>query len=190
MEDFVMFRSILRYILYLPLGWFMTILSYPLAPFAVLLASEDGWLPHSLRIFQTPDNSLDGDKGWKNEHRLFKGSHKVDTGWRRWINRFLWLWRNPAHGFKREYLGFSPEPGYTYTYRGNQHTGNRPLSNGVVYRKATNPDGKVGFQFYLVWAWSKKYCLRINIGWKLWQSPAVGEYAQHVFSVNPFMGWA
>ncbi|MDR2947292.1 MAG: hypothetical protein LBV79_11190 [Candidatus Adiutrix sp.] len=185
-----MIKAVFRFIFFIPLGLTMTALSYLIAPFAVLLASEAGWLPHSLRIFQTPDNSLDGDKGWKNEHRLFRDSPKVDQGWRRWINRFLWLWRNPAHGFKREYLGFSPGSGFAYAYRGNQQTGNRPLSNGVVYRQATNPDGRTGFQFYFVRAWSKKYCLRINLGWKLWQSPPVGEYAQHVFSINPFMGYS
>lgn len=183
-----MVKAVFRCCLYLPLGLAMTILSYFLAPLVVLTAREDGYLPHSLRIFQTPDNSLDGDRGWRTKHRLFRSSPQVDEGWRRWVNRWLWLWRNPAHGFKREYLGFRPAAGYAYSFSGDQATGNRPLHEGWVFRKAVNLDEKTAFQFYLVHAWSETRCLRINLGWKLWANPKVGADAQHVCSINPFMG--
>lgn len=185
-----MIKAIIRFLGWLPLSLLATLISYPLAPLVVLLARPDGFLPHSLRIFQTPDNSLDGDYGWKTEHRWFKKSPKVDEGWRRWVNRFRWLWRNSAHGFKREYLGFVPKEGFVCSVKGDQATSNRPLHNGAVLRWVVNPDGKAGFQFYFVRAWSKNRCLRINMGWKLWQNPKIGEYAQHVCSINPLMGWS
>ncbi|MDL2226983.1 hypothetical protein LJB86_04935 [Deltaproteobacteria bacterium OttesenSCG-928-M10] len=184
-----MFKAALRFLLYIPLGLFMTILNYPLAPFVVLAARPDGFLPRSLRIFQTPDNSLDGDYGWQTEHRLFRSSPKVDQGWRRWVNRFLWLWRNPCHGFKIEYLGFGLKPGFVYAALGDEATTNRPLHNGLVFRRVANPGGPAAFQLYIVRAWSKKYCLRLNLGWKIWQSPAAGSSLQYVCSVNPFMGY-
>ena len=114
---------------------------------------------------------------------------RSDQGWRRWINRFRWLWRNSMHGFEREVLGVTPEPGFLYHFQGEQQTGNRPYRPGRVRRTVINPGGRAAFQFYLVRAWSDKYCLRINLGWKIWQRPKAGEVCQHVVSINPFMGW-
>jgi len=182
-------KALARWLWLTPVSLLASLLNYPLAPLVVLFADDSGWLPNWLRWFQTPDNSLDGDHGWKTEHRCFKGHPKVDQGWRRWVNRFRWLWRNSMHGFEREVLGFTPADGFKYSFRGNQSVGNRPLMNGLVLRAAVNPDGRAAFQFYFVKAWSGRYCLRINLGWKIWQNPQVGESCQHVISINPMMGW-
>lgn len=182
-------RAMLLYLLLVPASLIMSLLNYPLAPLVVLFADDYGWLPGWLSWFQTPDNSLDGDKGWQTEHRWFKGHPLVDKGWRRWVNRFRWLWRNSMHGFEQEVLGFTPAPDFEYSFRGKQTVSNRPICNGLVWRVASNPGGRAAFQFYLVRAWSKKYCLRINLGWKLWQSPTTGKCCQYVVSVNPFMSW-
>ena len=181
------FKSIARFMVFIPLSIFVTILSYVLAPLVVLFANRDGWLPNWLWWFQTPDNSLDGDFGWRTEHKWFK--EYLDRGWRRWVNRFRWLWRNPAHGFKNSVLGFIPKGGYGYLSRGQYNVSNRPLVEGLVRRNIWNPDGRGAFQIYFVWSWSAKYCFRINLGWKLWHYPKVGECCQHVCSINPFMGW-
>lgn len=182
-------RAMVLYLLLIPVSLIMSLLNYPLAPLVVLFADENGWLPHWLSWFQTPDNSLDGDNGWQTEHRWFKGHTLVDQGWRRWVNRFRWLWRNSMHGFEQGVLGFTPEPLHYYFHQGNQNVSNRPICNGLVTRDVTNPDGRAAFQLYLVWAWSPKYCLRINLGWKLWQNPVAGKRCQHVVSINPFMSW-
>lgn len=182
-------RAVGRYLALVPVSLGLSLVNYPLAPVAVLFADEAGWLPRWLNWFQTPDNSLDGDAGWKNEHRWFRASPMVNQGWRRWVNRFRWLWRNSMHGFERAVLGFTPAPGFTYLARGGQAIGNRPLREGLVWREAVNPDGRAAFQLYLVKAWSARYCLRVNLGWKLWQNPKEGRVCQHVVSLNPFMGW-
>ena len=77
-----------------------TALTFPLAPFIVLFAkSEMGWidnatrkateprLPTWLHWFQTWDNSLWGDDGFKVKHSPC------------WLSKILWLWRNPFYGF-------------------------------------------------------------------------------------------
>ncbi len=182
-------KSASRWLALVPVSLAASLLNYPLAPVVTLFADEAGWLPRWLSWFQTPDNSLDGDAGWKNEHRWFRDSPKVDRSWRRWVNRFRWLWRNSMHGFERSVLGFTPAEGFSYLVRGEERVGNRPLWNGLVLRAAINPGVRAAFQFYFVRAWSPKFCLRVNLGWKLWQSPAAGRPCQHVMSINPFMGW-
>ena len=184
-----MTKAICRYLISVPVSWLATILNYPLAPLVVLFAGEEGWLPAWLWWFQTPDNSLDGDHGWRTEHRWFRDSLLADRGWRSWVNRFRWLWRNSMHGFEQVVLGFTPLPGFTYDHQGQQLTSNRPLVGGRVWRTVVNPGGQSAFQFYFVRAWSSKYCLRINLGWKLWAEPVAGRICQHVVSTNLFMGW-
>jgi hypothetical protein len=184
-----MIKSVFRYILFVPISLAATILNYPLAPIVVLFADKQGWLPSWLWWFQTPDNSLDGDDGWKAEHRWFRYSPDINGGWRRWVNRFRWLWRNSMHGFEQSVLGFMPGSAFAYSCSGNQETSNRPLSNGAVCRAVINQSGKTAFQLYIVRTWSKSFCLRINLGWKIWQNPKPGQYCQHVFSINPFMGY-
>jgi hypothetical protein len=165
----------------------VTILSYPLALVVVPFATSCGWLPTWLWWFQTPDNSLDGDSGWKSEHLWFKDNN---IGFHRYINRVRWLWRNSMHGFKHSVLGFRPYKDFVYTYKGNQNVSNRPLCDGLIIRWVKNSPGRSAFQFYYVKAWSTTRCLRINLGWKIWQSPKINETCQYVCSINPFMGFS
>ena len=77
-----------------------TVLSFPFAPLIVLFKEDkEGWLDNAtkwgvgprlksrLSWFQTPDNSLDGD-------RTFLASHSPS-----WWSKVQWLWRNPFYGF-------------------------------------------------------------------------------------------
>lgn len=54
------------------------------------------YLPDWLSWFQTPDNSIDGDQGWREEHMQwrFKFPEPIAT----YLGRVGWLWRNPAYG--------------------------------------------------------------------------------------------
>lgn len=78
-----------------------TVLTYPLAPLLALFHSNQiGWcdnatkwavgprLPKLLSWFQTPDNSLDGDRTFE--------YHFPEKNW--W-SKTHWLWRNPFYGF-------------------------------------------------------------------------------------------
>lgn len=63
------------------------------APILAFFVCSDGWLPHWLWWFQTPDNSCDGDEG----HR----ARWSRDGWFwTWARRTAWLFRNTAYGFR------------------------------------------------------------------------------------------
>ena len=94
----------MSYILYpflVVLNLIGTVLTYPLAPILALLwNTQDGWLDNAtkkgagprlykwLHWFQTPDNSLDGD-------RTFESNFPENNWW----SKCHWLWRNPFYGF-------------------------------------------------------------------------------------------
>lgn len=157
-----------------------------LAPVVALFASESGWLPKWLWWFQTPDNSLDGDEGWKAEHRPFMIE---DSKAKRWWNRTRWMHRNSMYSFGFSVLGFVVKPGFTYSCEGSESVSNRPLHNGLVLRQLVS-GGVTYWQWYYVRAWSDTKCIRVNLGWKLWGNLHPGKQCAFVFSVNPFMGYS
>ena len=173
-----MTRSLLTYLLRCIVNFLAGLLNYPLAPIAVLF-QKDGWLPSWLWWMQTPDNSLDGDEGWKEKH----------PGLPTYLKRVLWLYRNSMYGFSIDVLGGDVKPSFIYRAWGDDLTGNRPLHNGWVFRRADNPDYTTYWQFYWVQAWNETMCVRVNLGWKLWSNPRAGDTPQLVLSVNPFMGY-
>ena len=90
-----------------------TILTYPLAPILALChTNKDGWCDNAtvwksgprlwsfLSWFQTPDNSLDGDRTFVSLHAP---SYK---------SKVQWLWRNPFYGFAVKY--FDGSTGMSY----------------------------------------------------------------------------
>lgn len=175
------------------------VLFVPLSLFAVwcLVPREKGGmnphLPAWLSWFDQPDDDLDGDYGWKTKHRWFKNSPKVDTGWRRYLNRVRWLVRNPAYGFDIDVLGFTLAGDYfvdgiNYSLESsfvNGYPSDRPLRPGRLLRTVTNSGRRYWF-FYLVRKWSNKYCLSIKFGWKIWETAKAGDECQFVCSINPF----
>lgn len=175
-----MISAIIRYLLFIVLNIVANLVGIFLNPIVVLFVNKSGYLPKCLRWFETPDNSLDGDNGWKTEHVLWlkNGSY---------LKRVLWLYRNNVHGFSTNVLGFIIEEGFRYEISGSEKVSNRPLYNGIVLRKIINPNGRVYFQWYWVKAWSKTKCIRVNLGWKLW-NPRAGKMAQYVFSPAIAMG--
>lgn len=70
-------------------------------------------LPLWLAWFDTPDNSLDGDYGWRTKH--------CREDWAFYWGHVKWLWRNPANGFSWEVLSHhvSHNETFTYTHSGN-----------------------------------------------------------------------
>lgn len=165
-------------------NWVASICNLFLAPFVVMFADKDGWLPRWLWWFQTPDNPLAAqvDDRWFPEH---------DTPLKRWINNVSWLYRNSMYGFSEDVLGFTIEPRFAYYCIGDESVGNKPLHEGLVRRYLVS-GGKTYWQWYYVKAWGpKKYrrCIRINMGWKLWGEKAVGVKKSIVCSINPLMGY-
>jgi hypothetical protein len=176
----------LRYAGLVLLSLMASVLNLGLAPLAVPFATADGWLPHWLWWLQTPDNPLDGDGGWKEEHRRFKIE---DKHWKRWYNRTTWLYRNPMYGFAIDVLGARVRATDTIVVTGDTLTSNRPIHDGLVRRTVLRDGVPIYFQWYCVKRWGTTMrCLRINLGWKLWGPSGIARNCQLTFSPNPFMG--
>ena len=92
----------LRYVIYLLINFTVDVFAALIAPILPLFAtvqlgaSDNGnarraepRLPKWLNWFQTPDNSLYGDKGWQTIHY---------PAYKSYLGQVLWLIRNSAHG--------------------------------------------------------------------------------------------
>jgi hypothetical protein len=153
----------------------------------VLFASDDGWLPNWLWWFQTPDNSLDGDGGWKSQHRPFMNE---TNKFKRWANRVGWLYRNKLYGFSVAVLSVKYTPTQTLICSGGDVTNGPEGMSGLSIRKLYEGTRLVGFKLYYIRQY-KKYphkCIRVLIGWKLKKSlDDEGEVASFGFSPSPWM---
>lgn len=170
---------VLRWFLFVLADLAFLVLAYALAPFLPVFAIGRPMLPRCLAWFQTPDNPLDGDAPYQLLHAPFKG---VQVGWRRYINRVFWLWRNPAYGFDLAVLGFDAGGKVTITKRGPSALGGA-LVTGWFFATAVNLDGSSAWQFYAVKVWGA-HASRVNFGWKLWSTPGRCQFAM---SVNPWL---
>jgi len=146
---------------------FKYLIAWPLTPIVVLFTNRNGWLPSWLFWFQTPDNSLDGDSGWKNESRPYLIEN---NSYQRYINRCYWLWRNSLYGFNESVLAIDASyKKIKYSVIGDESVSNIPGKSGLV-KRYLHLDGKlIAFHWYYVQQlkhWPKK-CLRISLGWKL-----------------------
>lgn len=148
----------LKWALMVPASLFLTVISFPLA-LILPFYSRDGWLPNWLSWFQTPDNSLYGDDGWKTEHWMWR--YHLPVCLATYVGIVGWLWRNPAYGFGCVVLE-DFEHNLEATYTGNPQVNDSPLVEGYCFVKARNL-----FQF----VWCKKIsdtkCLYFVFGWNI-----------------------
>jgi len=146
----------LKWALMVPVSLLLTVISFPLALILPLFA-KNGWLPNWLLWFQTPDNSLYGDEGWKTEHWQWR--YKLPKPLADYVGMVGWLWRNPAYGY-----GCVSMTGYpiTATFTGNEKVNDSPLSEGYIIVHSQDL-----FQF----VWCKKItaakCLYFVFGWNI-----------------------
>ena len=146
----------LKWALMVPVSLLLTVISFPLALVLPFFA-KNGWLPKWLWWFQTPDNSLYGDDGWKTEHWVWR--YKLPAILATYVGMVGWLWRNPAYGFGVVYMTGDP---IIATFLGNERVNDDPLSEGkiTVYSQDL-------FQF----VWCKKIsstkCLYFVFGWNI-----------------------
>lgn len=164
------------------------LIAWPLTPLVVLFAKSDGNLPNWLYWFGTPDNTLDGDGGWKSESRPYR---QENTPYQRYINRCHWLWRNSAYGFGEQVLGIKYSYGDALGSEGDLRVSNGPMGlSGLVKRYLYRGNTLIAFQWYYVRRYKifPNKCIRINFGWKLWgfRDPKY-PVANFVFSPSPFM---
>lgn len=115
-------------------------------------------LPKWLNWFMTPDNSLDGDQGWQQDHWQwrFKFPMPVAT----YIGQVGWLWRNPAYAFGLEYINGTEE----VTHLGNPNI--KDNDNAVEGWLLVKSNGL--FQYVCVKRiGSSERCFYINLGWNI-----------------------
>lgn len=166
-----------------PASLLMAIVGRLLCPILPFFVGEDGYLPSWLAWFQTPDNSADGDEGhWER--------HPGTDAWSTYKRRVAWFWRNVGYGFDISVLGAQCRITDSLEHYGDELTDNDPLHSGwEIY--LLKREGKVIYwQLYFVYAypWTKKRCIRGNLGWKLWDFPEKYLICQWTGMVNPMFG--
>jgi hypothetical protein len=201
--------SVLRWLLAAPLSLVLVAIAWLLAPLLALTAfatedpvSKEGDLPRGLRWFQTHDAPLDElwrpstpAEPWRapdlylKHVRALAGTSAEDVrahAMLRWWARTLWLWRNPAYGWRAHMLGYRHASGVAVIVRrwGDWNAGGSSLELHTAVRPgcaltsaAWNVRGKL---FY-----SASRHVRINLGWKL-VMPGIAMLAAHV---HPCRRW-
>jgi hypothetical protein len=161
----------LKWLLMVPVMLVISVLTFPLAfvlPFFAV--QREGWqnngnrwnlgwyLPTWLSWFQTPDNSLAGDYGWKTEHWQWR--YKLPAPLRSYACVVGWLWRNPGYGVG--VVRFDSAVPVTATYSGNAAVNDSPGVEGWCLVHA-------GGLFQLVWVKriSAGKCVYCNLGWNI-----------------------
>lgn len=166
----------MRWPLYLIADLAMLVIAYCLAPVLPLFVIGKPVLPRWLSWFETPDNPLDGDNGWRYEHWQWR--YKLPSWLAIYIGRVGWLWRNPAYGFDIQVLGYPSTLQTRVTVTGNEMR---------YVKRARDPKTGNAWQVFVLRRYSTHRAIRINLGWKLWSiEPNASVRCQFVCSVNPY----
>lgn len=168
----------------------MLLLSLPLAMLVVPLFTRaqgpdkriytwGGW-------YGTYDNPPQGDRGYVTKRSLFPN---VITGWKGYINRALWMWRNKLYGYNAfASVPFSADVKVEFT--GNPDISDKYKIAGSYKAYAFKGKRLIGFEYYAVLPWSKKRNLRFRLGWKiLTRKFEQYGFAQLVTTFNPLDGY-
>jgi hypothetical protein len=134
----------------------------------------------------TWDNPPQGDQGFVAKHAWFIG---VTTGWRGYLNRVQWMWRNKLYGFAK-LVSLSYSPDLQLSYIGNPNISDKYRTPGWYLAKLHYKKRLVGFEFYCVLPWSQNRNLRCRLGWKIMTDKFQRYgFAQLVNTCNPFDGY-
>ena len=160
----------IKYIVFAVFQLFIDVFAMLVTPIVVLFCKSDGNLPSWLSLFQTYDNTCDGDEGYQTLHRFFPNN----SGWFQvYANRCGWLWRNPAYGFDL-LLGVTCQAGDMLVITGDRATSDAPYHAGSCSWKLYRNGTLIGFQYYLVANFILSKCFRLDAGWKLWNIEQLG----------------
>lgn len=116
-------------------------------------------LPQWMSWLMTPDNSLEGDYGWKVQHWQWR--FKLPALLATYAGYVGWLWRNPAYAFGMQYIN-----GYATPLR---VSGDNTIGDNATAKEGsllvTTPDL---FQYvYVKRIGSTNKCLYVNLGWNI-----------------------
>lgn len=135
-------------------------------------------------IYGTYDNPPQGDEGYVAKRGVFPNE---EYGWKGYVNRVVWIIRNPLYGLKRKLsINFN-----TYTNKriyGNPEISDKYKIPGWMVCLAFDKFKLVAFEIYCVFPYSKRRNVRIRMGWKIKgrKFTKVGHFAPLVFTFNPF----
>ncbi len=172
------------------LDWLL-LLTVPFA--APVIAAIYREMPHCLAayswgwIWGTYDNPPQGDQGFVRERAPFPG---YTTGWRGYLNRCMWMIRNPLYGFaRRASVRYSPT--LTVSHKGDEAISDKYKRPGWYFARAVDMAGRVvAFEFYCVLPWGFDRCFRARLGWKIMTDKfARYGFAQLVNTANPLKSY-
>lgn len=180
---------ILKWIIYIPISLLSSLAAWIVAPIAPLFVDKTTWrLPKALRWCSTPTTWLRGDRAHMAKYGDYGDPSDHSFGLRRWWQCTHWILRNPATYFQRlGFIGIQSKDGDQYTVYGNPAVRNENVTGwfcGWLY----NNGRPRAFHFFAVVMYPRfpGKGLRICLGWKLWQAPAVGKTCQHTARVAIF----
>lgn len=137
--------------------------------------------------YGTFDNPPQGDRGFISKHAPFRN---VTTGFKGYINRAAWMWRNPLYGFNKSF-GVGYDVNDELKIRGNPNISDKYKIAGWMFATLRDNRGRLkAFEWYSVTPWCKTRDLRIRVGWKI-KTDKMQErgWARHVVTINPFDGY-
>lgn len=147
-----------------------------------------GLAPYSWgSIWGTYDNPPQGDEGYVRQRAPFPS---VTNGWRGYVNRVMWMIRNPLYGYARK-AAVDYSPTLTITHKGDESISDKYKRPGWYFARAVDLSGRVvAFEFYCVLPWGFGRCLRSRLGWKIMTDKFERfGFAQLVNTFNPLDGY-
>lgn len=127
-----------------------------------------------------------GDRGFVTKRAFFPNT---TTGWKGYINRIQWMWRNKFYGLDK-YTGITYSPEYTKVVTGREDISDKEKRPGSYLVKLYHRDKLIGFEYYLVKPWSETRDIRVRLGWKILTDKFERfGFAPHVGTTNPFDGY-
>jgi hypothetical protein len=162
------------------IDWLLLPFFFVVVPF-ISFFTKDGWGDFT-KYFGTYDNPPQGDRGWIRERSPFP---KIIDGWKGYINRVMWLWRNPNYPLQAA-LAVEYAPHFVVSFNGNAKISDKYAKPGWYFATATNARETVAFEFYCVLPWAFGKCLRARLGWKIMSSKfETSGIAPLVNTINP-----
>lgn len=115
-------------------------------------------------IYGTYDNPPQGDQGFIRERCFFP---QIVTGWRGYLNRCLWMWRNPLYSYQK-IVGVKNQPGALVGHIGDASISDKYARPGWYYAELRDCTIElIAFELYCVLPWGFGKCLRVRIGYKI-----------------------
>ena len=136
-----------------------------LVPIWYSLFTRNNW-PKWGKIFQTYDNPPWGDEGYRAKRAPFPFEGEPISRFKAYINRVVWMYRNPLYGFKKEY-GIDYDPILKKHIKGDPGISDKYKRPGYYRVDLTRGSKLIGFELYWIKPWSENRCIRARLGWKI-----------------------